>query len=188
MTLNCPGCQSKAMEPFAIGKDSLYKCPSCHGFWFNGEELRDIEELPESQIMNDFQDQLDDASITDSKTAVANRLCPECGKPMDSYQYDISSGVWIHGCSAGHGVWLEKGEILKIHRHLQDAMKALPPQKMKAILDQLKQVEADEKRKEEEAVMSVFSDHKGSAVPIPLWHLMDGVTRFLYHTLFKLGV
>lgn len=185
--MNCPACRSKPLEPFSIGGDSLYKCPECHGLWFNGEELREIEELPMSELMRDFQDKLDDLSPNVEKSATGDRLCPECKKPMDRYQYDVSSGVWVNGCSAGCGVWLEKGELFKIHHHLQNAMEALPPEKMKAIATQLKLIEENEKRSEEEAVMSVFANPKNTGA-LPLWHAMDGVCRFMYHTFFKLGV
>ncbi len=188
MTLNCPVCKTKTLEAVTLGHDTLDKCPVCHGLWFNGNELGDIEELPETELMSEFQDQLDGASISESKTGLKDRLCPQCNKPMNSYQYDVSSGIWIQGCPDGEGVWLDKGEILKIHKHLQDVAKDLPPEKMKALMEQLKQIDEDEKREEEAAVMSVFPDRKGTKFNLPVWHLMDGVCRFFYHILFKLGV
>jgi len=188
MKLSCPSCKTKVLLPCTISGDLLYKCSSCHGLWFNGEGLRDVEELPDSQLMIHFQDQLDGSSIMASKTAEADWLCPQCGKPMDSYQYDVSSGVWIHGCPVGDGVWLDKGGILKIHRYLHEAVRTFSPETLKQIQSELKQIEIQHNRKQEEAVLAVFGDHYAQNRFVPIWHAMDGVSRFLYHILFKLGV
>jgi len=99
---------------------------------------------------------------------------------MNSYQYDVSSGIWIEGCPAGDGVWMDKGEVLKIHQHLQDAAKDLPPEKMQALITQLKQIEIDEQKKEDAALDELFEHHNKN---FPLWHAMDGVMRFLYHAI-----
>jgi len=186
MGLRCPFCEDKELIPVTIAKDTLDQCPACLGLWFNGNELGDIDELPDSELMSEFQDQLDSGTITDTKTGKADPKCPQCQNPMKRYQYDVPSGVWVYGCAASDGVWVEKGEVLKVHAHLQKSMKALPKEQQKTLLDQLKQIEEDEDRKAEEAVLSVFAGKKSSKIPLP--HLMDGVCRFMYHMLFKLGV
>ena len=63
MNLKCPRCKTQELVSMPAGKDLLYKCPACHGLWFQGEDLRDVEELPESELMNLFQDQLEDAQV-----------------------------------------------------------------------------------------------------------------------------
>jgi Zn-finger nucleic acid-binding protein len=189
--LNCPACKSETLQPFQVGSVVLQKCPKCSGLWFDGDELGQVEEFPETELTKDFQDQLDDASVTSAagvKDAAAKpqeELCPFCEKPMLRYQYDLSSGIWIHGCPDGDGVWLDKGEVLKVHQHLLDAAKDLPPEKMQALMAQLKQIQQDEQKKEDQAVASLFGHHQG--VGAPVWHLMDGICLFAYHAINKVG-
>jgi Zn-finger nucleic acid-binding protein len=173
----------------SIAKDTVDKCPQCAGLWFNREELGDIEELPNTELMNDFQDQLNDSSPIKSEAGVKDRLCPLCRKPMDSYQYDLSSGVWIQACPDGEGVWLDKGEVFKIHDHLVAGAKSFPKEKLEALYAQLKVMENQESRQKETEVMSVFerAHDEGSGGMIPVWHLMDGGRRLCYHFLSTLG-
>jgi Zn-finger nucleic acid-binding protein len=187
MELICPACKNQNLSQFMIGQDELYKCPKCHGLWFDGKELRDVEELSETELMNDFQDQLDAATVSPGPDA-KNRQCPRCRKPMNSYQYDVSSGIWINGCPDDEGVWLDKGEVVKIHQHLVQAVKQFSPERLQSLTEQMNAIEVDENRKEEEAALSIFGDHKGSKLPVPMWHLMDGVGRLVCHALFKGGI
>jgi Zn-finger nucleic acid-binding protein len=187
MELTCPACKNQDLQSFSIGQDELFKCPGCHGLWFDGAELRDIEELPETELMNDFQDQLDSAAISPGGDA-KDRPCPRCRKPMNKYQYDVSSGIWIYGCSDDEGVWLDKGEVIKIHQHLISAAKEFTPEKREALALQLKDIEQDENRKEETAALSIFGSHLDSKLPVPAWHLMDGVSRLVAHAAFKAGM
>jgi Zn-finger nucleic acid-binding protein len=187
MELTCPACKNKNLESFLIGQDELFKCPGCHGLWFDGKELRDVEDLPETELMSDFQDQLDSATISPGGEA-EDRLCPRCSKPMNKRQYDVSSGIWIYGCPEDEGVWLDKGEVVKIHQHLIGAAQQYSPEKSQALAQQLKNIDEDENRKDESAALSIFGSHPGSKIPVPAWHLMDGVGRLVVHAAVKSGI
>ncbi len=189
-TLNCPACKTEALQAFKAGSVTIEKCPKCSGLWFDGDELGQVEDFPDTELTSDFQDQLENSSVASASEAQSDvkpqeMLCPFCQKPMLRYQYDLSSGVWIHGCPDGDGIWLDKGEVLKVHQHLQNAAKDLPPEKMKALMSQLKQIQQDEQRKEDEAVTSLFGHHQGAGTPV--WHLMDGICLFAYHAINKVG-
>lgn len=185
MPLTCPTGDGAVLEPFPIRQDTLYKCGQCHGLWFDRDELGRVEELPDSELMADFQDQLDGSGPL-TQDSGRGRTCPRCGQPLENHQYDISSGVWIDSCPNGEGVWLDYGEVIAVHQHLQDAAKEWPPERLEALKSQLSAIRRDEEQKMEAAVLSPF--HHADRGPLPVWHVMDGVCRFLYHYLYKMGV
>lgn len=170
-----------------VRKDTLLKCPSCHGIWFEGGELSDAGELPYSELMQAFQDQLDAASAQPAPGAANELPCPRCQKPLDRHQYDVSSGIVVDSCLDGHGVWLDRGEVIAIHRYLEESAKDLPPEKLAELNAQLAKIRLDEDRKLEEAVLSPFH-HEGTGAMAPAWHAMDGVCRFLWHVMYKIGL
>lgn len=180
----CPVDKEKLVA-VAVSKDTLDYCSACHGFWFNGNEICDIEELPVSELMIEFQDELDNGEITDSKEGKENPNCVLCEAPMKRFQYNLPRDIWVYGCPSGDGIWIEKNETLKIHRHLEKSAKALPKEKQKTLSTQLKTIEEDADRKAEETALTEFSGEKKSKIPLP--HLMDGVCRFMAHMLFKIN-
>lgn len=168
--MNCPTCKSSDLLPLKIGADTVDKCSQCHGLWFNQENLGDVENLPENELMSDFQDQLDDcepAKGADPK----NRVCPLCKKPMDNYQYDLSSGIWVQACPNGDGVWLDKGEVIKIHRHLVQGARDWPEEKMQKLYAQTADAERERESAEEKAALVG----------------LNGGQRLVYHLLGKIG-
>lgn len=185
MTLSCPACTGSTLEAFKIRQDTLYKCGQCHGIWFDEDELGRVEELPDTELMADFQDQLDASGML-AQDAGRARNCPHCSQPLENHQYDISSGISVDSCPNGDGVWLDHGEVMAVHQHLQDAVKAWPPERIKALEMQLAAIRRDEDQKLEAAVLQPFHHADGGALPV--WHAMDGVCRFVYHVLYKLGV
>ena len=190
MDIHCPVCKTSDLSPLNVGRDTLGECSQCHGLWFNREDLGEVEDLPESQLMKVFQDQLDASAPAKNETNTKDRQCPLCEKTMLSYQYDLSSGIWIQACQDGDGVWLDQGEVLKIHQHLLAEAKSFPEEKLQALNAQMKQMEIDENRKEENDVLSFFSEaHAGSSgAAVPVWHLLDGGRRLFYDFLMKTGV
>ena len=172
MKMNCPACKSTDLLPFRIGADTVDKCHQCHGLWFNGENLGDAENLPESELLNDFQDQLDAIEPVKAAAPEKDALCPLCRKAMNRYQYDLSSGIWVHACPDNQGVWLDKGEVIKIHRHLVEAARDWPQAKLEELYKQSASAEADREKKAGETTFAG----------------LDGVQRLVYHLMEKIGV
>lgn len=169
--MNCPACASSNLLPFKIGADTVDECPQCHGLWFNRENLGEIEDLPDSDLMKDFQDQLD--GLEPAKSAAARPSpCPLCRKPMDRYQYDLSSGIWVQACPDGEGVWLERGEVIKIHRHLVEGARDWPQAKMEALYARTAGTEIAREKAEDQSTLAG----------------LGGGRRLVYHLLGRLGV
>lgn len=186
MDLQCPVCEGSVLQPVSVRKDTIYKCPQCEGFWFDREGLSGVEDLPESELMGTFQSQLNGAGVQTQDTG-RGRSCPRCGEPLDNHQYDVSSGIWVDSCPAGEGVWLDRGEVMAIHKHLSDAMNAMSPAEVEALQAQLEKIKVEERAKEEAAIMAPLH-HQGKGAMVPVWHAMDGVCRVAYHLLYKLGL
>ena len=41
-------------------------------------------------------------------------VCPHCGEILDEVNYQGNSNIIVNPCSAGHGLWLDHGELLSI--------------------------------------------------------------------------
>lgn len=186
MDLNCPACAGVALQPLNVRQDTLYKCPQCDGLWFDRDDLVDVEHLPDSELMSDFQDQLV-SSPAQMRDSGRGRTCPHCSKDLESHRYDYSSSIWVDSCPDGEGVWLDCGEVMAVHKHLDDSAKELTPERRAALNAQLAQIAMNEDKKFEEAVLAPYH-HQGHGATVPVWHAMDGVFRVAYHLLYKLGV
>jgi Zn-finger nucleic acid-binding protein len=44
---------------------------------------------------------------------MADRSCPTCTAPLDAFDHE---GVELDRCPAGHGIWLDRGELLDVVR------------------------------------------------------------------------
>lgn len=170
--MNCPACANSSLLPFKIGADTVDECAQCHGLWFNRENLGDVEDLPDSDLMKDFQDQLD--NLEPAKSMAAKPLaCPLCRKPMDRYQYDLSSGIWVQACPDREGVWLERGEVIKIHRHLVQGARDWPEDKMQALYAQTAGTEIAREKTEDQSALAGLGG--GQRL---VYHLMNNFGAF----------
>jgi Zn-finger nucleic acid-binding protein len=108
--MECP-VDGTALETHTISTVKVEECVECKGIWFEGDELRRALEASDPDLgWLDF----DLWSDQDSFTADwSSRNCPQCGKTMASISY-AATGVKIDYCTAGHGIWLDKGEFAAI--------------------------------------------------------------------------
>ena len=51
--------------------------------------------------------------------------CPKCNTMMQKHPYAVTSDIFIDSCPNGCGIWLDKGEILRIADYLTTAEKPL---------------------------------------------------------------
>jgi Zn-finger nucleic acid-binding protein len=40
--------------------------------------------------------------------------CPACSSPMNALNYDYSSGIIVHTCSRGDGIWFDQDELEEV--------------------------------------------------------------------------
>jgi Zn-finger nucleic acid-binding protein len=77
-------------------------CPQCQGLWLNRQELNALED--EAFHLGD-----DEKGTLMADPEPSTRVCPQCGKPMQSFQYRFYD-LQLDYCEDGHGFWLDAGE------------------------------------------------------------------------------
>ena len=102
----CPSCQS-ALERLVGGK-GCHRCPGCGGLWVTDDFLALALEASQEQIEAILGGRTGSHTFARSPQ---QRECPGCAKAMDNYPFGYQSGIWVDGCSQGHGVWLDAGEL-----------------------------------------------------------------------------
>jgi Zn-finger nucleic acid-binding protein len=112
---NCPSCNQKLKEINFYGVKIDY-CKECDGLWFEKEELDKAKDSKE-EIINWL-----DVDLWEKKEkfqmSKKDRQCPECNLPLYEVKYGESE-VKVDVCSICEGVWLDKGEFLKIVNYLK---------------------------------------------------------------------
>lgn len=116
--MNCPHCSISLISEGYEGV-TIDRCPTCTGTWLDAGELTHIVETREVDIpLEVVRETLALATIgvssRDARTLVA---CPKCHVPMNTINYDYTSGVIINHCGAGHGNWLDATELEKVQAH-----------------------------------------------------------------------
>lgn len=116
---NCPGCQtemktidiaggSKEKKPFLIEQ-----CPSCHGLFFDNEELQQLLDQKTIKVSNINKERLKEISSMSSAQKVVYRPCPVCSKLMNRTNFRGRSGVVVDQCK-DHGFYLDSGELRQL--------------------------------------------------------------------------
>lgn len=111
--MDCPRCQTelKAVTLAELDDAQVFLCPNCEGGWYpqasldslTGESSREVIEQSELAPTLDA-DQLDKIDLA----APVN--CPECGKQMDRFSYQLAPETALDRCYE-HGAWLDDGEL-----------------------------------------------------------------------------
>lgn len=113
--LFCPACAGVSMEAWIDPQTALEIdcCPSCHGFWFDGEELG---KLFPSSVLARRAFGLEALAPTPGFNA-AERSCPRCAQVMKRTR---ALEVEVDVCRRCRGIWLDAGELLLLSRRYRD--------------------------------------------------------------------
>ncbi len=133
----CPNCGHE-LRPATREGVAVEECPHCRGTWFDRGELRRAKDSADEDLRwLDF----DLLAAEEGSTATSTeRLCPRCGRPMESRAY-MESSVVVDACPVQHGVWLDDGEFTRIIEYLEDLLVSSTSQEYaKDALEQLKEV------------------------------------------------
>ena len=102
--MRCPTCR----EPLiVVERDSieLDHCPWCRGLWCDAGEL----ELLAERFAGGWRPDL--AELPAATPPEKPRRCPRCDVRMVALRAGTAPEVVIDRCPAGHGAWLERGEL-----------------------------------------------------------------------------
>jgi len=103
--MKCPNCDSD-LVPTKRDRIEVEACPSCKGMWLSRQELEELED----EVFDLGDDKKGSLVFESSATA---RKCPECGKPLRSFQYRLYD-LQLELCDEGHGYWLDAGEDKRV--------------------------------------------------------------------------
>jgi Zn-finger nucleic acid-binding protein len=134
----CPVCQIELKPQVHLGV-TIDVCPACAGIWFDEGELARLNQLDDDILPR--IDALYQPQVT-SYDPPWERLCPDCQKPLRSYNYLYTSNIRLDTCEQCGGVWVDNGELEVMHRVLQDARTAEVPPEAKAQIA-LAEIEAE---------------------------------------------
>lgn len=118
----CPCCKTDLVI-VEIERVELDICTTCHGTWFDRQELRQLFRAAEIESSDDSLES--DLEALDGKSTV--RRCPRCRLKMEHLRAPGSpDAVDIDRCPKGHGLWFDHGELISIlETHLAENFEEL---------------------------------------------------------------
>ena len=114
--MKCPNCDAELMQKTRDGVE-MEVCPSCNGMWLTPQELVQLEDE-----VFDFGDDEKGSLMLGSSTTP--RKCPECAKPLKSFQYRLYD-LEMDFCEDQHGFWLEADEDKRVLELMKEEEKNL---------------------------------------------------------------
>ena len=102
--MQCPSC-NQAMLILEYKGIELDHCSACGGAWLDAGELGlMLHGVPEPP-----------SGLALAGARPGERRCPRCPRKMDVGRFPNSS-VEVDSCSALHGLWLDRGELVALAR------------------------------------------------------------------------
>ncbi|TWU04700.1 TFIIB-type zinc ribbon-containing protein [Stieleria varia] len=113
--MQCPECSTEKLVTKSLrpSKVAIDVCPSCHGAWFDADEMPDVLSVATADL----------APPSDSRPSL--RMCPKGCHRMRAFHYP-QTDVLIDMCPQCKGLWLDHGEfseIREVRRQLEAAGK-----------------------------------------------------------------
>lgn len=104
------GCSAECI-PFEVGGVQLDLCPSCKGLWLDAGELeRLLGKSPRT-----ISGAVGKVSGAAGEGLMGyTRQCPRCAAELVKERFQ-GDGCWIDRCPAGHGLWLDSGELWVVY-------------------------------------------------------------------------
>lgn len=104
--MNCVKCEAELVST-SLGPVTLDRCELCGGIWFDGRELERIIAHVRAGGRSPSQ-----ARVTPHDHDAG--ACPRCGVGLIHEPLLSLDGLHYDRCPAGHGSWLDGGELDKI--------------------------------------------------------------------------
>lgn len=113
--MNCPAC-AKKLHRFEAAGVTLDGCAACGGIWFDEHELEQVN-LTRADTDETVAEISRPPSLKVDEDAI--RQCPKCKRvKTEKKLFSLGSGVIMDVCPKCSGVWLDFGELEKIHESL----------------------------------------------------------------------
>lgn len=110
--MECPVCKAP-MVALELDQVEVDYCTGCGGVWLDSEELELLLDGAENR------DRVLASLVADPTIAEAKRRCPICDRKMEKVRVgkEEDQDVIIDRCKRNDGVWLDKGELLRVIRN-----------------------------------------------------------------------
>ncbi len=146
--MDCPRCHKElALKDYE--QISVFSCFQCNGIWLDPSQLSKIITMQKQFSAEEIQNTLKIAHA--GITAEASALpCPACSGDMEEINYDYSSGIILHSCPKGDGIWFDKDELDEVQifmEHWNDEEN----NRIKEFQADLRNVDVEQKVKEDNA-------------------------------------
>lgn len=120
MARNCPDCSAE-MHIETVGNIKLDVCITCAGTWFDPSELRAL--LARDLLALEMLEDKAIRSVEQQTAGPSLRHCPACEFPLEQYHYLYTSPVVLDTCTECGGMWVEDGELSRMHAWLEESRK-----------------------------------------------------------------
>ena len=132
---------------------SVENCEKCGAIWLDAGKL---EPILKAHDVN-FAPALIEKTLREGHAGIPKAEldttlpCPKCSRPMNAMNYDYSSGVIIHVCPSGQGLWFDKDQLAEVQIFMEhwDHEEQKNNQKWSAMARQARQEESAELDRED---------------------------------------
>ena len=138
--MKCPRDGTELAKVEILGLE-LDKCHKCDGLWFDRGELERIRDAEVPEIEEVLEEKYGDPEVTEGEVEGYMR-CPRCGGRLQRQHYTYVRPVRVDRCEKCLGLWLDKGERLKIlkDKKLVDAID-IGPEETGRQHDEIRQID-----------------------------------------------
>ncbi|HXG21339.1 MAG TPA: zf-TFIIB domain-containing protein [Methylomirabilota bacterium] len=106
--MKCPKCRTESFTAFSWREVTVDRCASCHGIWFDEQELPQLLSAGPRQLTP----LLEGSENEDLNSKRGN--CPRDGSPLVRMYSAINRSVVVDICLDCRGIWLDGGEFEKL--------------------------------------------------------------------------
>jgi len=106
-TKKCPECDNH-FRLVVVDNVEIDVCNFCMGCWFESDELKEIVETNK------------DVPSDNLKSRSSRYSCPQCEVDMTEHVYKNPDNLLVDKCSNCNGVYLEKGELKRVFKTIED--------------------------------------------------------------------
>ena len=114
--MRCPHCKLNLEQSLLAGVEVDY-CPSCYGLWFEEDELQQAKDEKDRDLRwldIDLWKHAEKFQVSRGR-----KLCPADGMPLYEVGYG-NSRVNVDACNVCKGIWLDRGEFIRIIDYLKE--------------------------------------------------------------------
>ena len=110
----CPRCHIE-LDHILKGPDQAWLCRHCDGVLLR--KLDPYLDMTEEELRNSpvSESLFADHPEVDVDPPVG---CPLCSQGMRRFIFSHDSGITVDSCPAGHGIWLDDGELARIYDYI----------------------------------------------------------------------